>query len=212
MPADSLAEALHSGLLELTGQAPDPRQEATLLSYLALLERWNKTYNLTAIKDPTQMVTRHLLDSLTVAPWIKGRRLLDAGTGAGLPGIPLAITKPGLEVTLLDSSGKKIRFLNHVRRELGLDNITTVQERLESYSAETRHDVIISRAFTSLASFARAARRLAAAPSRLLAMKGRFPQSELNDLPGWVRIDAIEKLDVPGLQQDRHLVIMSVIV
>ena len=158
------------------------------------------------------MVTRHLLDSLSVAPWIKGRRLLDAGTGAGLPGIPLAITKPGLEVTLLDSSGKKIRFLNHVRRELGLDNITTVQERLESCSAETRHDVIISRAFTSLASFARAARRLAAAPSRLLAMKGRFPQSELNDLPGWVRIDAIEKLDVPGLQQDRHLVIMSVIV
>ena len=158
------------------------------------------------------MVTRHLLDSLSVAPWIKGRRLLDAGTGAGLPGIPLAITKPDREVTLLDSSGKKIRFLNHVRRELGLDNITTVQERLESYSAETRHDVIISRAFTSLASFARAARRLAAAPSRLLAMKGRLPQSELNDLPGWVRIDAIEKLDVPGLQQDRHLVIMSVIV
>jgi 16S rRNA (guanine527-N7)-methyltransferase len=212
MSAQSLAEMLHTGLVELTGRAPDPQQEAALLSYLALLERWNKTYNLTAIKDPTQMVTRHLLDSLTVAPWITGRRLLDAGTGAGLPGIPLAITKPGLEVTLLDSSGKKIRFLNHVCRELGLNNITTVQERLESYSAETRHDVIISRAFTSLASFARAARHLAAAPSRLLAMKGRFPQSELNDLPGWVRIDSVEKLDVPGLQEDRHLVIMSVIV
>ena len=212
MSARSLAEMLHTGLVELTGRAPDPQQEAALLSYLALLERWNKTYNLTAIKDPTQMVTRHLLDSLSVAPWITGRRLLDAGAGAGLPGIPLAITKPDLEVTLLDSSGKKIRFLNHVRRELGLDNITTVQERLESYSAETRHDVIISRAFTSLASFARAARHLAATPSRLLAMKGRFPQSELNDLPGWVRIDSVEKLDVPGLQEDRHLVIMSVIV
>ena len=212
MSAQSLAEMLHTGLVELTGRAPDPQQEAALLSYLALLERWNKTYNLTAIKDPTQMVTRHLLDSLSVAPWIKGRRLLDAGAGAGLPGIPLAITKPGLEVTLLDSSGKKIRFLNHVRRELGLDNVTTVQERLESYSTETRHDVIISRAFTSLASFARAARHLAAGPSRLLAMKGRFPQSELNDLPGWVRIDSVEKLDVPGLQEDRHLVIMSVIV
>jgi len=211
MSAQPLAEALNSGLLELTGQAPDPRQEATLLSYLALLERWNKTYNLTAIKDPMQMVTRHLLDSLAVAPWITGRRLLDAGTGAGLPGIPLAITKPGLEVTLLDSSGKKIRFLNHVRRELGLDNITAVQERLESFSAETRHDVIISRAFTNLASFARAARHLAIAPSRLLAMKGKFPQSELKELPAWIRIDSVEKLSVPGLQEDRHLVIMSVI-
>jgi len=158
------------------------------------------------------MVTRHLLDSLSVAPWIKGRRLLDAGTGAGLPGIPLAITKPDLDVTLLDSSGKKIRFLNHVRRELGLDNITTVQERLELYCVETRYDAIISRAFTNLASFARAARRLAAAPSRLLAMKGRFPQGELDELPEWIRIDSIEKLDVPGLQEDRHLVIMSVIV
>ncbi len=212
MSAQSPAEALHAGLLELGGQAPDPLTEAALLSYLALLERWNKAYNLTAIKDPKQMVTRHLLDSLSAAPWIKGSRLLDAGTGAGLPGIPLAITQPDLDVTLLDSSGKKIRFLNHVRRELGLDNITTVQERLESCCVETRYDVIISRAFTNLASFARAARRLAAAPSRLLAMKGRFPHSELDELPGWVRIDSVEKLDVPGLQEDRHLVIMSVIV
>jgi 16S rRNA (guanine527-N7)-methyltransferase len=209
--AQSLADMLHTGLLELTGQAPDPQQEAALLSYLALLEHWNKAYNLTAIKDPTQMVTRHVLDSLSVAPWIKGGRLLDAGTGAGLPGIPLAITKPGQEVTLLDSSGKKVRFLNHVRRELGLENITPVQERLESHSAETRYDAIISRAFTDLASFARAARHLAAAPSRLLAMKGKFPQSELEKLPGWVRIDSVEKLTVPGLQEDRHLVIMSVI-
>ena len=211
MSAQSPAEALHAGLLELGGQAPDLQTETALLSYLALLEHWNKAYNLTAIKDPMQMVTRHLLDSLSVAPWIKGGRLLDAGTGAGLPGIPLAITQSDLDVTLLDSSGKKIRFLNHVRRELGLDNITTVQQRLESYSAETCYDAIISRAFTNLASFTRAARRLAAAPSRLFAMKGRFPQSELEDLPGWVRIDSVEKLEVPGLQEDRHLVIMSVI-
>lgn len=211
MFAQSLAEALHTGLLELTGQAPDPQQEAALLSYLALLERWNKAYNLTAIKDPAQMVTRHLLDSLSVAPWIKGKRLLDAGAGAGLPGIPLAITMPGLEVTLLDSSGKKIRFLNHIRRELGLENILPVQERLESHSTQSRYQVIISRAFTNLASFARAARHLAAAPSRLLAMKGRFPQDELEDLPAWIHIDSVEKLKVPGLQEERHLVIMSVI-
>jgi len=211
MSAQSLAEALHTGLLELTGQEPDPEQEATLLAYLALLERWNKAYNLTAIKDPMQMVTRHLLDSLSVAPWINDGRLLDAGAGAGLPGIPLAITKPEVEVTLLDSSGKKIRFLNHVRRELGLKSIAPIQERLDSYSANTPYKTIISRAFTDLATYARAARHLAAPPARLLAMKGKFPQSELNELPGWIHIDSVEKLTVPGLQEDRHLVIMSVI-
>jgi 16S rRNA (guanine527-N7)-methyltransferase len=211
MRAKSLAEMLGSGLFELTGQAPDPEKEAALLSYLALLERWNGTYNLTSVKNPAQMVTRHLLDSLAVAPWIKGQRLLDAGSGAGLPGIPLAIMKPDLEVTLLDSSGKKVRFLNHVRRELGLENIWPVQERLESFSAHTHYQAIISRAFSDLASFARAARHLAVAPSRLLAMKGKRPERELSDLPEWVRVDSVEKLTVPGLQENRHLVIMSVI-
>jgi 16S rRNA (guanine527-N7)-methyltransferase len=198
-------------LFELTGQAADPETEAALLAYLALLERWNRTYNLTAVKDSAQMVIRHLLDSLSIAPWVSAGRLLDAGTGAGLPGIPLALARPGLEVTLLDSSGKKVRFLNHVRRELGLENITPVQERLESYSDETPYQAIVSRALTDLASFARAARHLALAPTRLLAMKGKRPERELRDLPQWVRIDSVEKLTVPGLQEDRHLVIMSVI-
>jgi 16S rRNA (guanine527-N7)-methyltransferase len=208
---ESRAELLHNGLFELTGQAPDPETEAALLAYLALLERWNRTYNLTAVKDPAQMVIRHLLDSLSIAPWVSAGRLLDAGTGAGFPGIPLALARPGLEVTLLDSSGKKVRFLNHVRRELGLDNITPVQERLESFSDEIRYQAIVSRALTDLVSFARAARHLALAPTRLLAMKGKHPESELRDLPQWVRIDSVEKLTVPGLQEDRHLVIMSVI-
>jgi len=209
--AEAQAETLHRGLLELTGQAPDPVCEAALLSYLALLERWNRTYNLTAVKDPVQMVTRHLLDSLSVAPWVNGGRLLDAGTGPGLPGIPLAISRPDVHVTLLDSAGKKIRFLNHVRRELGLENISPVQERLESFSSPHPFEAIISRAFTDLASFARAARHLAHAPVRLLAMKGRRPEKELGELPQWVRVDSIEKLKVPGLQEDRHLVIMSII-
>jgi 16S rRNA (guanine527-N7)-methyltransferase len=211
VPAESLAELLHTGLFELTGQAPDNDQEAALLSYLALLQHWSKTYNLTAVKDPEQMVTRHLLDSLSVAPWIGAGPLLDAGSGAGLPGIPLAVTRPALQVTLLDSSGKKVRFLNHVRRELGLQNIAPVRERLESHSTDVHYQAIICRAFTDLASFARAARHLASAPARLLAMKGKYPQGELRDLPGWICVDAVEKLDVPGLQEDRHLVIMSVI-
>jgi len=208
--AAALAEALHAGLLELAGPKLEPEREIVLLSYLALLEHWSRAYNLTAVKKPAEMIPRHLLDSLSVAPFVNGERLLDAGTGAGFPGIPLAIARPGLEVTLLDSSGKKVRFLNHVRRQLELENIHPVQERLESLSAARRYDTIISRAFADLASFARAARHLALPPTRLLAMKGKYPVSELKGLGGWVRVDSVEKLTVPGLQEDRHLVIMSV--
>ena len=212
MQANPLAEALNAGLLALPGPQPVPEQCEALLSYLAQLERWNKAYNLTAVKEPVEMVTRHLLDSLSVAPYINGGRLLDAGTGAGLPGVPLAIVQPGLDVTLLDSSGKKIRFMSHVRRQLNLENIHPVQQRLESHSPESGYDSIISRAFTDLASFAEAARHLATGSLRLLAMKGRYPTAELSELPEWVRVHSVEKLHVPGLQEDRHLVIMSVII
>jgi 16S rRNA (guanine527-N7)-methyltransferase len=211
MPAESLVEALHGGLLEMPGCSFSSAQESALLAYLAQLQRWNRAYNLTAVRDPLEMVVRHLLDSLSVLPWVKGDRLLDAGTGAGLPGVPLAIARPGLEVTLLDSAGKKIRFLSHVRRELGLKNIVPVQARLETFEPGSTYDIIISRAFTDLSAFARAARHLAAGPARLFAMKGRYPESELSEVPDWVRIDSVEKLVVPGLQEDRHLVIMTVI-
>ena len=204
----SLAQELHAGLLELTGREPEPGELAALESYLDLLQRWNRTYNLTAVRDPREMVTRHLLDSLSILPFISSDRLLDAGTGAGLPGIPLAIFRPRLELTLLDSAGKKIRFLNHVCRELGLANVSPVQDRLESYRTEHRFDEIVSRAFSSLEAFAVAARHLG--PSRLLAMKGRYPAAELETLPGWVKLQSVEKLRVPGLKEERHLVIMSV--
>jgi 16S rRNA (guanine527-N7)-methyltransferase len=211
MPAEFMAQALHAGVLQLDGLDLGPAQEQMLLEYLVQLEHWNKAYNLTAVRDPVEMVTRHLLDSLSVAPFIEGGRLLDAGTGAGLPGIPLAVARPALEVTLLDSSGKRVRFLSHVRRQLGLENISPVQERLESFAPDQPFDVIISRAFSDLVSYAQAARHLAAAPARLLAMKGRYPERELQEVPEWLRIDSVEKLVVPALQEDRHLVIMSVI-
>lgn len=205
----SLAESLRAGLAQLPGPALDAAQVAQLLAYLDQLARWNRTYNLTAVRDPAEMVTRHILDSLTVLPWIPGGRLLDAGTGAGLPGIPLAIALPELRVTLLDSAGKKVRFLRHVCRELPLGNAEPLQARLETYAAEAPYDAIVSRAFASLAAFASAARHLAGA-APLLAMKGRYPEEELAALPDWVRLESVEALAVPGLQEQRHLVIMAV--
>jgi 16S rRNA (guanine527-N7)-methyltransferase len=210
VPARALAESLRAGLARLPGAPLEAGQITQLLAYLDLLERWNRTYNLTAVRDPAEMITRHLLDSLSVLPWVSGARLLDAGTGAGLPGVPLAISRPELDVSLLDSSGKKVRFLNHLRRELGLQNAHPVQARLEEYKPDSGFDTIVSRAFASLSAFAEAARHLAGS-ARLLAMKGRYPAGEVEDLPGWVRLHSVEKLEVPGLQEARHLVIMSVI-
>ena len=208
MQSTSLAELLRAGIAELTAEPIESARIESLLAYVDLLLRWNRSYNLTAVRNPAEIISRHLLDSFSVMPFINGNRLLDAGSGAGLPGVPLAIARPEWEVTLLDSAGKKIRFLNHVRRELGLVNICPVQERLETYRPESGCEEIISRAFASLATFASAARHLA--PARLLAMKGRYPDLELEELPAWVHVDSIEKLVVPGLQEERHLVIMSV--
>jgi len=205
----TLAEKLSAGLLELFSTPVDPEQLGQLLAYQELLIRWNKTYNLTAIRDPEQMVTRHLLDSVSVKPWIGKGPLLDAGTGAGLPGIPLAIMCPKLQVILLDSAGKKVHFLRQVARQLVLPNIHPVQARLESWTSAEMPRVIISRALTDLAAFARASRHLAGEDTSLLAMKGKYPGNELESLPTWLRVNSIEKLMVPGLQEDRHLVIMS---
>jgi 16S rRNA (guanine527-N7)-methyltransferase len=211
--ATSPAELLRAGLARLPAADLDPGQVSMLLAYLDLLGRWSRAYNLTAVRDPAEMVTRHLLDSLAVLPWIPGGRLLDVGSGAGLPGVPLAIARPKLEVILLDSGGKKIRFLEHLRRELGLRNATPVQARLEAWAPQGLNSApfgaIISRAFASLTAFAEAARHLAGA-ARLLAMKGRYPAAELAELPDWLRVESVERLAVPGLQEERHLVIMSV--
>ena len=203
------AESLGAGYRALLGrELPDSARES-LLAYLDLLGHWNKAYNLTAVRDPAGMVSRHLLDSLSVLPWLDGETLLDAGSGAGLPGVPLAIMRPELQVTLLDSAGKKIRFLRHVQRELGLGNILPVQARLEDYSPSAGFAMIISRAFAELAQFAAAARHLVEPGTRLLAMKGRQPEEEMARLPAWIRVERVQELFLPGLHEQRHLVIMS---
>jgi 16S rRNA (guanine527-N7)-methyltransferase len=206
----AVVERFLSGCQAVMGETPDEGSLQRILSYLDLLERWNKTYNLTAIRKPDEMVSRHLLDSLSVLPWVNTSSLLDAGTGAGLPGVPLAIMRPHMQVTLLDSAGKKVRFLRHVKRQLKLENIDPRQERLEAYRPENAPQAIISRAFSSLQKFATASRHLLSADAKLLAMKGRYPENEISMLEDWIRVDSVEKLVLPGLQEQRHLVIMSV--
>jgi 16S rRNA (guanine527-N7)-methyltransferase len=175
-----------------------------LLDYVALLQRWNATYNLTAIRDPEQMVSRHLLDSLAIAPYVEGP-LADIGSGAGLPGIPLALAQPQLQVTLVESSGKKARFLREAIRVLRLDNARVAHERAEALEEDGRYACVVSRAFSSLADFIRVGAHLLKTDGRLLAMKGMLPTEEIAALPpGW-RLSATHALLVPGLAEQRHL-------
>jgi 16S rRNA (guanine527-N7)-methyltransferase len=203
------AEELFAGYQAMLGEELAAERCSVLLAYLDLLLHWNRSFNLTAVRDPAQMVSRHLLDSLSVLPWLEAESLLDAGTGAGLPGVPLAIMRPQMQVHLLDSAGKKVRFLRHVKRELGLVNAFPVQQRLQAFSPAVLPAAIISRAFSDLSQFADAARHLLEPDTKLLAMKGRCPDAEIDRLPAWIRVDRVEKLFPPGLHEERHLVIMS---
>jgi 16S rRNA (guanine527-N7)-methyltransferase len=203
-------KVLRDGLEQLALPLPD-NADQTLLAYVDLLARWNRSYNLTAVRDPAEMVTRHVLDSLAVMPWLDADRLLDVGAGAGLPGIPLAIANPSLDVTLVDSAGKKVRFMNHARRQLGLSNVHPVDARVENYGPERPFDAVISRAFSNLEAFVASVRHLVAAEGRLLAMKGHYPAEEIDALPAGIQVNSVEKMDVPGLHENRHLVIMSLV-
>ncbi len=209
MSSLDLAKVLDTGSEVLLGRKLSASESDRMLAFLALLQQWNAAYNLTAIRDPLEMVTRHLLDSVSIWSWVNAGPVLDAGTGAGLPGVPLAILRPELQFTLLDSAGKKVRFLRQVKRELGLDNIHPLQARLETHLPPQPYQAIISRAFSSLQVFASASRQLMSADTKLLAMKGRNPEDELKGLPGWIRANSVQELVVPGLQEQRHLVIMS---
>lgn len=200
---------LTDGLHAMGFEADGPRVEK-LLAYAALLRKWNRAYNLVSAGDAADLVSRHLLDSLSIHPHLVPGTLLDVGAGAGLPGLPLAIVDPALDCTLLDSVGKKVRFMRHVVRSLGLANVLLVDMRVEDFETDRVFDNITSRAFGSLAGFAAAVRHLAGRDTKLLAMKGKRPSEELQGLPGWVIVEAVEKIGVPDLHAERHLVIMSV--
>jgi len=208
MAADSntnLRRRLDDGIAAL-GLPLDADHQERLLAYLALLVKWNQAYNLTAIRDPLEMVTKHLLDSLAVLPHLHGTRVLDVGSGAGLPGIPLAICDPAREFTLLDSNGKKTRFLLQAKGELRLSNLSVVHSRLEQYRPGQLFDTVTARAFASLADMTAGTAHLLAPGGSLLAMKGEYPQDELDALPPGFVVREIIALTVPGLEAQRHLV------
>lgn len=203
---DSRCERLLlAGLAEL-GIAPDCAP--ALLAFLAELEKWNAAYNLSGIRNAEEIVTRHLLDSLTVLPHVEGR-LIDVGSGAGIPGIILAIANPLLRVTALDSNGKKARFMRHVLRTLALKNVEVAEARAEDFMPAEPFDCVLSRAFAGLGEFLRVTSHLAAPHGKWLAMKGKLDPDEQKDLPEGFHIVDVKPLSVPGLDEARHLIIAA---
>ena len=197
--------SLAEGATELGLDLTDAQQRA-LIAHLDLMDEWNARFNLTAIRDREQQVTKHVLDSLSVRPWLRGTRIADVGSGAGFPGIPLAIVEPSRRFALIESTGKKCRFLEAVRDALALDNVDVVQSRAELYKPDVRYETVIARAVGPLADLVRYAGPLLAGGGRLLAMKGRHPADELSArLNGWKVIE-VHRLTVPGLDEERHLV------
>ncbi|WP_243048422.1 16S rRNA (guanine(527)-N(7))-methyltransferase RsmG [Dyella sp. RRB7] len=197
---------LERGVASLGLQLPAGAVER-LLDYQALLARWNATYNLTAIRDPMEMVSRHLVDSLAILPYVQGQTLADLGTGPGLPGIPLAIAAPQRQVLLVDSNGKKVRFLREAIRSLKLDNVRAVQSRVED--VEGQFDCITARAFASLADMLAWGGHLMTREGVWLAMKGKHPEDELAGVPPGFEVRAIHTLAVPDVGGERHLVVLG---
>ena len=207
----NLTARLAGGIAEL-GVAIPPETQTRLLQYLALVQKWNRVHNLTAVREPETMLVRHVLDSLSILPHVRGPRVADVGSGAGLPGIPLALARPDWHVVLIESIHKKAVFLQQARIELKLENVEVAAVRVEQCHPPTGFDSVISRAFSDLADFVRLAGHLCAAGEtggRLLAMKGLYPHEELAQLPGQFLVEKILSVAVPGLESERHLVVIK---
>ncbi|MCB1907166.1 MAG: 16S rRNA (guanine(527)-N(7))-methyltransferase RsmG [Rhodocyclaceae bacterium] len=201
--------AIKRGAAALGIDLPDAAADR-LAAYARLLLKWNRTYNLTAIRDPRLVISHHLLDALSVLPHLGAiERLADVGSGGGLPGIPLAIASPLLQVVSIEAVGKKASFQCQARIELGLDNFRPVHSRIEQWHDDRGFDVVVSRAFSDLAELARVAAPLLVPGGRLLAMKGTRPQQELAGLPDGVAVSEVIELQVPGVDAERHLIVMT---
>ncbi|MDP2717052.1 16S rRNA (guanine(527)-N(7))-methyltransferase RsmG [Rheinheimera sp.] len=196
-------------LVAQTGLTLSEQQLQQCIAYVQLLDKWNSAYNLTSVRDPNEMLIKHVMDSLVIAPFLTGQRFIDVGTGPGLPGVLLAIYYPDKHFTLLDSLGKRIRFLNQVKLQLKLDNIQPLQSRVEDHQPEHGYDGVISRAFASINDMLSWCKHLPAEKGRFFAMKGAAVQEEIAALPDFVKVAAVQPLVVPQLQAQRHLVILD---
>lgn len=202
---NKLTSLLNAATISLSDQ-----QINQLVGYVEMLHKWNKAYNLTSVRDPEQMLIRHIMDSIVVEPHLQGSRFIDVGTGPGLPGVPLAIVRPDAHFTLLDSLGKRIRFLKQVQHELKLVNIEPVQSRVEDFPAEPPFDGVISRAFASLNDMLNWCHHLPGEKGQFYALKGVVPDDELATLPAGFAVDRVVKLAVPQLEGERHLIVVNV--
>jgi len=204
-----LGEVLKDGINKLQLELNESQVEQ-LLDYLALLNKWNGVYNLTSVRDPMQMVTLHLLDSLTAVAAFKGAaNVLDVGAGGGLPGLVLAISRPDMKVSMIDTVHKKTAFLNQVKAELGLGNVTVYTKKVQELEVKTKFDVITSRAFADLSDFVNWSGHLLAEGGRFIALKGVAPADERERLPAPWKVQKLEPLDVPGLDAERHLIFIE---
>lgn len=185
-------------------------QVVKLVQLVELLDKWNKAYNLTSVRDPNEMLTKHIIDSLVVMPHLKGEQFIDVGSGPGLPGLPLAICMPHCEFVLLDSLGKRIRFIRQVCHELNIENVTAVQSRVEAYDSRLHDfDGVLSRAFASLNDMLSWCQHLPKKNGKFYALKGLYPQDELDELTEGFEVDDIQQINVPGIDASRHIVIIS---
>ena len=196
-----LASGLEALSLSLTSQ-----QQEQLVNYVLLIDKWNKAYNLTSVRCPKQMMVKHILDSLAIVPYLTGNKIIDVGTGPGLPGMPLAIAFPDKSFTLLDSLGKRVRFMTQCVHTLKLENVTPIQSRVEALKPETPFDIVLSRAFASLKDMLHWCEHLVDSEGRFLALKGQYPQSEIDEVSNHFQVCDTQTLTVPNLIGERHLV------
>ena len=196
-------------LIAQTDLVVSEQQIDQLIGYVVLLHKWNKAYNLTSVRDPHEMIVKHIMDSIVVSEHLVGDRFIDVGTGPGLPGIPLAIMNPEKSFTLLDSLGKRIRFIRQVVFELKITNVTPVQSRVEEFQPEIGFDGVLSRAFASMNDMVSWCHHLPADTGCFMALKGQFDQQEVAELPEWCSVTEVKSLQVPELDGERHLVILT---
>lgn len=197
-------------LLAQTDLEVNENQREQLVGYVEMLNKWNKAYNLTSVRDPMEMLIKHILDSIIVSTYLHGKRFIDVGTGPGLPGVPLAIMNPDCDFVLLDSLGKRIRFIKQATHELGIKNVTPIQSRVEEYQPEDKFDGVLSRAFASMTDMVEWCHHLPKDNTGVfMALKGQLSENEVEQLPEWCTVTEVKALQVPELEGERHLVILS---